>query len=160
MLGSGGAVHAFWVLRLDCLVCALFAVVRGAVSPFTQALTVVAALARRSEAYNVLLSLWWLQSVARAAHAPLLGRRVCPSAYRHHLDDAPRPALAEDADERCFVLVRALGGARGAARLQHILLPLRVCRQSAPCVLVGHRRALAVQQQLLDRCRVRLFDSQ
>ena len=67
-------------------------------------------------------------------------------------------ALAEDADERCFVLVRTLGGARGAARLQHILLPLRVCRQSAPCVLVGHRRALAVQQQLLDRGCVRLLD--
>ena len=106
----------------------------------------------------VLLSLRWLQSVARAAHEPLIGRQACPCAYRRHLDDAPRPALAEDADERCFVLVRALGGARGAARLQHILLPLRVCRQSAPCVLVGHRRALAVQQQLLDRGCVRLLD--
>ena len=119
---------------------------------------ICACCARCFGGLSVLLSLRWLQSVARAAHEPLIGRQACPCASRRHLDDAPRPALAEDADERCFVLVRALGGARGAARLQHILLPLRVCRQSAPCVLVGHRRALAVQQQLLDRGCVRLLD--
>ena len=77
-VGVWGVVHAFWVLRRDCLVCALFAGVRGADAALFflfPACIEVSALARFCEAYSAARD----SALARCCEAYSAARRSAES---------------------------------------------------------------------------------